>query len=178
MRRLLTFLVHMTLDVPVRIDISWVVLLDARGLDLLETPLWEVNCAGSQVAIQIHVSQPETRSQSPDPRSIRTCCIVHDFDHPVVFRVTNCDVAVRGDLEVGFCNGCCYIVGVKVAASLRMQEADDAPVRNVAEWCFCVEFWLTAIRVEEPVVVCVFVVVACDLLLLRTLGVCLHVGVQ
>ena len=50
-------LVGMAFNVPVGVDIAGVVLLDASGLDLLETPLRQVDVASSEVATQVLVPE-------------------------------------------------------------------------------------------------------------------------
>lgn len=46
----LTFLIPMTLNVPVRVDVPWMVDLSAGYFNLLETPLWQIDIASSQIA--------------------------------------------------------------------------------------------------------------------------------
>ena len=53
-------LVDMALDVPVGVDVTRVVLLNASGLDLLKTPLRKVDIASSKVAAEILVLQSES----------------------------------------------------------------------------------------------------------------------
>ena len=50
-------LVGVAFNVPVGVDIAGVVLLDASGLDLLETPLRQVDVASSEVATQVLVPE-------------------------------------------------------------------------------------------------------------------------
>ena len=50
-------LVGVAFNVPVGVYIAGVVLLDASGLDLLETPLRQVDVASSEVATQVLVPE-------------------------------------------------------------------------------------------------------------------------
>lgn len=63
-------LVSVTLDIPVSVDIARVVLLDARGLDLLETPLWQVDVTGTEVAPKILVLESQSSRECSDPRVV------------------------------------------------------------------------------------------------------------
>ena len=47
-------------------------------------------------------------------------------------------------------------------------ETNDLAVANELDWCLWIEFRLVSIWVEEPIVIRILVVVACNLLLLRT----------
>lgn len=62
----LTLVVPVSLDVPLGESILRVVLLGTSNLDLLETPLWQVDIAGAKVAAQFSVLQPKSSGQSPD----------------------------------------------------------------------------------------------------------------
>ena len=55
----LTLLVPVRLDVPVGVDIARPVLLDTSGLNLLETPLRQVDVASTEVAVKLGVLQAE-----------------------------------------------------------------------------------------------------------------------
>ncbi len=69
-------------------------------------------------------------------------------------------------------------MGVEIATSLGMNETNHVLVGHVLDGCLGIVQRLIAIRVKEPVVVCIFVVVAGDLLLLGALGVGLYVRMQ
>ena len=67
---------------------------------------------------------------------------------------------------------------MQVARGRDVHEADDVAVLEEAQGLVEVEGRLVPFGVEEPFVVGVFVVVAGDLLLIRTNGVCLDVRVE
>ena len=54
-----TPLVNMGLDIPMSVDVPWIVLLHTSSFNLLETPLWEVDSTCSKVAIEVNVLQSE-----------------------------------------------------------------------------------------------------------------------
>ena len=93
-RGLLTSVVDVRLDIPVGVHISGVVLLHARGLNLFETPLGEVDISRTQVTAESDVPQPERRGEGPNPRAIGGGGIADDFDLPVILLVPHGDVAV------------------------------------------------------------------------------------
>lgn len=67
----LTALIDVRFDVPVSVYVSWVVLLDASRLNLLEPPLRKVDVASSKIAVQVNMLQTERCGQSTDARSVR-----------------------------------------------------------------------------------------------------------
>lgn len=67
---------------------------------------------------------------------------------------------------------------MQIAACLGVDEADYVLVADEDGLGFGVVFGLAAVRVEEPIVIGVFVVVAGHLLLLGAFGVCLDVRVE
>jgi hypothetical protein len=69
-------------------------------------------------------------------------------------------------------------VRVKVATGLSVDQTDDIAVAREPERLIWLVGDFVAVRVKEPVVIGVLVVVAGDLLLSRTLGVRLNVRVQ
>ena len=96
----------------------------------------------------------------------------------MVFVVADCGVAIRRDFIVTLGDGCRNGVGVQVAPGLGMDQAQHMVVRNVFERLFGVVKRFRSIWIEKPIVIGVFVMVASDLLLLRTFGIGLNVGVQ
>ena len=91
----------------------------------------------------------------------------------MVFLIPDSGVAIARHLVVAFGDWSRNLVGMEISTSLSMDEANDTPIRHKAEWCFGIEFRLTSVRIEEPIVVGVFVMVAGDLLLAAALWVCL-----
>ena len=124
------------------------------------------------------MAQSERRSQCPELGIIPRRCIVHHFNLPVVFVISNGQVAVAGDLVVTLRKRRSNLMRMEVPARLRVKQADDVLVTNVFERRFRVIIWLISISVEEPVVVGVFVVVTGHLLLLGAFWVCLDVRMQ
>jgi hypothetical protein len=69
-------------------------------------------------------------------------------------------------------------VGVKVTAGLGVDQSDDGLVSRVAKLLLGLVLNFMTVGIEEPVVVCVFVVVTSDLLLLRAFWVGLNMRVK
>lgn len=171
-------LVPVGLDVPVSVDIARVVLLDTGGLNLLETPLRQVDVASAEVAVEVDVSETEGGSQSADLGVIARRSVVDNLDNPVVLGVADGGVAVARNFVVGLGDGSGDRVRVQVTASLGVDQTNDIAVANILKGSVGIELGLVTVGVEEPVVVGILVVVASDLLLLRALGECLNMRVQ
>ena len=69
-RELLTIWVSVGLDVPVGIDITGVILLITSNLDLLETPLWQVDVTSAKVAAENCMLESESGGQSSNFSSV------------------------------------------------------------------------------------------------------------
>jgi hypothetical protein len=63
-------LVNMALDVPVSVHIARVVGLDASSLNLLEAPLRQIDIAGAEVAIEVHMFQADRSGEGPELRAV------------------------------------------------------------------------------------------------------------
>jgi hypothetical protein len=175
----LTFLVPVRLDVPVGVDVTRLVLFHTSGLDLLETPLRQVDITSAEIASKIDVSQAERSGQSPEMGIVPRSCIVYNLDLPVVLGVSNSKVAVARNFPISLGDRSGNLVRVEVAASLRVNETDDIAVANVSDFLgLGIVIRLLSVGVEEPVVVGILVVVASDLLLRGALRVGLHVRVK
>lgn len=97
----------------------------------------------------------------------------------MILGVADGEVAVAGNFPVSLGHRGSDLVRVEVAAGLCVDETDDIAVADVLDLgVFGVVVRLVPVRVEEPVVVGILVVVASDLLLSRALGVGLDVRVQ
>ena len=97
----------------------------------------------------------------------------------MVLGITHGDVAVRRDFLITTAQRCSNVVRVQVSASLSMKKADSRTIANETQFLgLGVIGLIVAVRVDEPVVVGVLVVVASNLLLLRSLGVGLNVLMQ
>lgn len=161
------------------IGVTGVVGLGAGSLDLLKTPLRKVNGSSAEVASQNLVLQAEGSGKSADLGAIARIGVLDDLNLPVVLLITHGKVAIAGDLLVGLGHGSGYLVGVKVAAGLGMDEANSAAITNITDLVRALIIsLLPAVRIEEPVVVGIFVVVASHLLLVRALRVGLNVTVK
>ena len=99
----LTPLVRVRLNVPMSKDIARVVLLDTSGLDLLETPLWQIDVSSSEVAVQISMLESECRGQCTDLGIVVRSRIIDNLDSPMILGITNCHVAIARDLVVRLC---------------------------------------------------------------------------
>mgnify|MGYP005989195533 CR=1 FL=1 len=171
--------VGMSLNVPVSIGIARVVILGAGNFDLLETPLRQVAVGSSEVAAEDRVLETESGGQSADSASVAGGGVTENLNLPVVLVVTNGQVTVARNFLVGLGYRGSDFVGVQVAASLGVEQTDGRAVTNEAKFFrLGVVVLLGAVGVDEPVVVGVLVVVAGNLLLLRTVGVGLNVRVQ
>lgn len=169
----------MGLHVPVCVGIPGVVVLGASDLDLLETPLGQVGVAGSQIATKRCVLETERRGESADSATVSRSSIANDFNLPVVLVVTNSQVTVGRHLIILLPHGGSDRVGVEVATSLGMDQADNGAVTQISELVgLGVIIRLVAVRVKEPIIVGVLVVIAGNLLLLGTFGVSLDVGME
>lgn len=91
----------------------------------------------------------------------------------MVLTITNSRVAVAGHFPVALGDGGSNRVGVEVAASLSVDEADSVTISGETQLAFGVIGGVAAVGIEEPVVVGVLVVVAGNLLLRRALGISL-----
>lgn len=156
-----------------------VVGLGACDLNLLETPLRQVNIAGTEVTSKRSMPKSECGGQGPDLGLVTVGGdILDDLNGEVVLVITNGSVAVTRDLLINLGDRGRDIVRVEVAAGLRVNQTENITVGNKLWWCCSIELWLPAVGVEEPLVVGILVVVAGDLLLSGALWVCLDVRVK
>jgi hypothetical protein len=114
-----------SLDVPVSISVTRVVLLVASNLNLLETPLRKVDIASSKIAVQRGVPEAESSGQSANLAAITRCRIPDNFNLPVILFISNSEVTVAGNFAVRLGNGSINVVRVQVAASLGVNETND-----------------------------------------------------
>lgn len=105
----------MRLDIPVSVHITGLVFLHTSGLNLLETPLRQVDISCAQVAAQHRVSQSECRRQGTNLGTVARSRITDYFHLPVVLVIANSDVSVARDLPVGFGDRSSNGVRVEVA---------------------------------------------------------------
>lgn len=155
----------------VSVGVPRLVLLGAGNFDLLETPLWEVDVASPQVAAQNLVLQSERRSKRPDIAVVTGSSVINDLDLPVVLVIADSQIAIARYLLVGLRHRGRDLVGVEVAASLGVDQADVVAIADESGFSLSVIVLITAVGVEEPFVVGVLVVVASNLLLGRAFGI-------
>lgn len=62
-KNLLTLLVPVTLNIPVSVDVTGLVLLGASDFNLLETPLRQIDITGAKIAAEVSVTQAERSGQ-------------------------------------------------------------------------------------------------------------------
>jgi len=166
------------LDVPVGVGVTRVVLLGAGHLNLLEAPLRQVDIASAEVAAHGLVPETEGGGQGADLAPVPGRGVADNLNLPVVLVVANRRVTVAGNLPLRLGDGRGDLVRVQVAAGLGVEQTDDLAVGDETGIGLGVIGGGVAVGIEEPVVVGIFVVVACDLLLGRTLGVRLDVAVE
>ena len=177
----LTSLVPVRLDVPVGVNVVDVVLLVARDLDLLESPLRENSVGRSNVASRVLMSEPQSSRQRVDLLDVLLLSlsrIVDDLDDPVVVRVSDGSVPVARDLVVELADGSGDGMRVEVSSCRSVNESNDVVVLEESEVAGIGERLGFPGRSDDPLVVVVLVVVAGDLLLVRTDGVGLDVRVK
>lgn len=84
----------MALNVPMSILVTWLIFFGASNLDLLETPLWQIHVASTEITSQIRVLQSNGTGQSTNLAPISVGSIVDNFNDPVVLAVTNSSVTI------------------------------------------------------------------------------------
>lgn len=90
----LTLFVRVGLDVPVGKGIPGVVGLVAGDLDLLKTPLRQVDIASTQVAAKHSMPEPHSSGQGADLAPVARRNIVDNLDLPMVLIITDCEVTI------------------------------------------------------------------------------------
>lgn len=160
------------------VGIARIVVLCAGNLNLPETPLRQVDVASTEVASKDLVLQTESGRQGSNSAAVVRRNIADNLDLPVVLIVTNSQVAITRNFLISLGDGGGNVVRVQVATSLCVDEANNISIAKEAGFCVLVVVGVTAVRVEEPVVVGILVVVAGNLLLVGALGICLDMGVQ
>lgn len=174
----LTSLIPMALDIPVSIHISWLVLLSTSNFNLLETPLRQVHISCSEIASKIGVLQPEGSGEGTEFGVISRSCIADNFDHPVILSIPHSRITIARDFPVTFGHWSGNLMGVEITASLGVDKADGVAVSRVSKLLIWLEISLAAIRVKEPIVVSIFMMITRDLLLSRSFRVGLVVGME
>lgn len=168
----------MALDVPVSVYVSRLVLLGTSDLNLLETPLRQIDVARSEVAAEIGVPQTERGGQSSDLRIVVGSRVTDNFDNPVVLGVPYSGVAVARHLVISLGDRGSDLMRVEITAGLSVNETDGVAVAREAERLLGIVFDFCPVGIEEPVIVRVLVMIASNLLLTRPLGVSLDMRMQ
>ena len=107
----------MTLHIPIRMHVLWVILLITTHLHLLETPLRQNRIRSAQITPQRLMPKPQARRQRMYP--IHTLLrplldIIHNLHLPIIMVIPNRFVPVTRDFVVQLRNGCKDRVGVEV----------------------------------------------------------------
>jgi len=113
-----------------------------------------------------------------DFRAVVGSRVAYNLYLPVILCVANGGVAIARNFPVGFGDRCSNCVRVQVSAGLCVNQSDDRLVLGKSKLLIGLVVNLTAVGVEEPVVVRVLVVVACNLLLHGALWIGLDVRVE
>lgn len=161
----LTSIVPMALNVPVGIDIARLVLLHAGCLNLLETPLRQVDIASTEIASEILVFQSECSRERANFGVISRRRITHNFNHPVILGVADSGVTVARNFPICLRDRSGDLVRVEIAAGLGVDKPNGIAITREAKFLIWLILCLMAVRVEEPVVVGILVMVTRDLLL-------------
>lgn len=112
--------------------------------------------------------EPDPSSQAADIRDILPASehgVIHNLNYPVVLLVANGGIAVPTDFVVELRHGRRDGVGMDVASSRSVLEADDVAVLDELNLLVRVVFTLAPCSEDVEVVVVVLVMVACNLLL-------------
>lgn len=97
----------------------------------------------------------------------------------MVLGISDSKISIGRNLVISLGDRCSDVMGVKVAAGLGVDETDGILVLHKSELLgVLIIIWLVARRVEEPIVVGIFVVVASNLLLAGSFRVSLHMRVK
>jgi hypothetical protein len=174
----LTSVVDMSFDIPMSIRITRVVVLGASHLNLLETPLRQVDITGTEIATQYFMLETEGGCQGSDSASVTRGGVSDNFDLPVIFLVANGKITVARHFTITLGHGSRHFVGMQVSASLGVDQSNDCSVGDESKVGLFIVFLLATIRVEEPVIVGIFVMITGNLLLCRAFRVGLDVRVQ
>ena len=140
----------MRLDVPVSVLVTGLVVLGAGNLDLLETPLGEVDIASAKITSQDLVLQAERGGKSADLASVTRGGIADNFNLPVILLVANGQISVRRYLLVSLGDRGGDLVRVQVAAGLGMEKADGLAISDEARISFGIVVGISSVegRVE------------------------------
>lgn len=104
--------------------------------------------------------------------------IVDNFDYPVIMSITNGTVSVARNFVVELRDGGRDVVRVQVAGCRSVLKTNNIAMLKVFYGSVGIVGRLTPLRQDNPVVVVIFIVIACNLLLSRTYGVNLYVRVE
>ena len=99
----------------------------------------------------------------------------------MILVITNGDVTITRNFSVGLGDRSGDFVGVQVAASGVMDQAQNISISNISsgrELVLLIEVEMSSVGEKDPVVVRILVVVTCDLLLGRAFGICLDVRME
>ena len=125
------------------------------------------------------MAEPQPGRQGMDPVHLLPLRkIVDHLDLPVVTSISQGGVAVPRYFVIQFRDGRDDGVRVKVAVGGGVGETDDVAMCDVFELIVWVVGWFIPSREHHPVVVVIFIMIACHLLLSRTDRIRLYMGVE
>ena len=96
----------------------------------------------------------------------------------MILIVADGGIAITRNFIISFGDRSSDLMRMKVTSCLSVYESDDVFVSNISQRSFWIIFWGAPVRIEEPIVVGVLVMVASDLLLARTLRIGLNMRVK
>lgn len=158
-----------------------IILLITTDLDLLEPPLRQRIIRRPQITPRRLMPKPQPRRQRMDllEMPLRSPLhIVHDLHDPIIVKIADRSISVRGHFVIELRDGRDDVVRVQVAGGGGMDETDDVAIFEEADLALGIDGGFVPFRGDDPVVVAVLVVVAGHLLLVRTDGISLDVRVQ
>ena len=127
------------------------------------------------------MSESDTSGQGVYPRVhllFRTVRVVDHFNDPEIVFVANCEIPVPCDLVILLCDRRSERMRMQISTGCRVNQANHITVVQKFDRSIRVDGIRVPWRCDDPVVVVVFVMVACHLLLLRARGECLDVRVE
>ena len=165
---LLTAIVDVCLNVPVRIDIVWIVLLVTADFNLLETPLWEIDICRSKITTQSFMSEAKPCSQRMNTVNIILSAsfqVVNNFNLPVIMEISDSRISITRNLVMKFSNRSRNVMRVKIASGGSMLKSNNITVFEELNGSIEVKCRFIPTWVNDPFVVCVFIMITCHLLL-------------
>ena len=171
----------MTFNVPASMVVTWVVFLCTRYFNLLETPLWEIDICRSKITTQSFMPEAEPCSQRMNTVNVILSAsfqVVNNFNLPVIMEISDSRISITRNLVMKFSNGSRNIMRVKIASSGSMLKSNNITVFEELNGSIEVKCRFIPTWVNDPFVVCVFIMITCHLLLVWSNGERLYMGMQ